>query len=111
MNEIDACCADCGKEGGVSLKRCKLCMTVKYCSVGYQRKHWSKHKKECKLQAAELRNKALFKDPLGKEDYPICFLPMPIRLICCVLLPPVTILSVPYYNFAKVNEELASKAT
>jgi hypothetical protein len=58
-----------------------------------------------------LHDEALFKDPPGKEDYPICFLPMPIRLICCVLLPPVTILSVPYYNFAKVNEELASKAT
>jgi TPR repeat protein len=73
-----------------------------------QRNHWLKHKKECKLRAAELRDEALFKDPPANEDCPICFLPMPINLICCVTLPPATILSVPIHDFAIANEELAN---
>jgi TPR repeat protein len=64
------------------------------------------HKKECKLRAAELRDEALFKDPLAKEDCTICFLPMPQKLICCISLPPATLSSVPIYDFAKANEEL-----
>ena len=51
-----------------------------------------------------LRDNALFKDPPAKEDCPICFLPMPGYLICCISLPPATISSVPIYTVA--NEEL-----
>ena len=110
-----SCCAECGKEeeGGVSLKMCKSCMSVKYCNAECQHKHWPTHKIECKLRAAELRDEALFKDPPSKEDCSICFLPMPGRLICCVSLPPATLLSVsvPIYDFAKANEELATEGT
>jgi hypothetical protein len=27
------CCAECGKDGGVSLKACKACMSVSYCNA------------------------------------------------------------------------------
>ena len=68
------CCAKCGEEeGGVSLKACKSCMLVKYCNANCQRNHWPKHKKDCKLRAAELWDEALFKEPPPKEDCPICF--------------------------------------
>ena len=86
-------------------------MSVKYCDATCQRNHWPMHKKECKLRAAELRDEALFNDPPMKEDCPICFLPMPDKLICCVSLTPATIHSVPIYNFMKAHEELAGKAT
>jgi tetratricopeptide (TPR) repeat protein len=105
------CCAECGEEGGaVSLKTCKACMLVKYCNADCQRNHWSTHKAECKRRAAELRDEALFKDPPAKEDCSICFLPMPVKLICCVSLPPATITSVPIYDFAIANVELGGKA-
>jgi hypothetical protein len=105
------CCADCGSVAGegLTLKACKACMLAKYCNAECQRNHWPKHKKECKLRAAELRDEVLFKDPPSKEDCPICFLPMPKRLICCVSLPPATISSVPISDFAITNEELAKK--
>ena len=98
MNEIDVCCADCGKEegGGVSLKACTSCRLVKYC----QRNHWSKHKKQCKQRAAELRDEALFKDPPAREDCQICFLPMPVQIIACASLPPATISSNPINDYA-----------
>jgi hypothetical protein len=102
------CCAECGKEGGVSLKTCKACMSVKYCNASCQHKHWPKHKIECKLRAAELIDEAPFKDPPPKEDWPICFIPLPSKLICCVSLPPATILSVPINDFADANEGLAN---
>ena len=79
-NQITACCAECGEEGGVSLKMCQSCMLVKYCNAACQRNHWPKHKKDCKLRAAELHDEALFKDPPPKEDCPICVLPMPEHL-------------------------------
>ena len=84
------CCADCGKEeeGGISLKTCKPCMQVKYCNAACQKKHWTTHKKSCKQRATELRDEALFKDPPAKEDCPICFLPMPLKLICCITAFP-----------------------
>jgi hypothetical protein len=97
--------------GGVSLKICMSCMSVKYCNAECQKKHWLTHKKDCKLRAAELRDEALFKDPQPMEDCPICFLPMPEKLISCVTLPPATTLSVPIYDFAKANEELAAMGT
>ena len=99
-----SCCAECGEEGGVTLKICKSCMQAKYCNASCQRNHWPTHKKLCKLRAAELRDEALFKDPPPKEDCPICFLPMPVTLICCVSLPPANISSIPIYDFAIANE-------
>jgi tetratricopeptide (TPR) repeat protein len=114
MNELHAshCCAECGKEegGGISLKTCMSCKSVKYCNPACQRSHWPTHKKDCKLRAAELRDEALFKDPPPKGDCPICFLPMPEDLISCVSLLPATTSSVPIFDFAKANEELANKA-
>ena len=110
MNQINARCADCGVEGGASLKMCKSCKLVKYCNAECQKNHWPTHKKQCKQRAAELRDEALFKDPPPKEECPICFLPMPITIISCSSLPPATITSVPIYDFATANEELASKA-
>jgi TPR repeat protein len=112
MNEVDVCCAECGKEedeGGVvnNLKACKGCMLVKYCNVTCQKKHWSTHKSACKKHAAELRDEALFKDPPPKEDCPICCLPMPVLLISFVSLPPATISSVPINDYANANKELA----
>ena len=105
------CCAECGKvEGGdVSLKllSCKACKAVKYCGATCQRKHWSTHKKLCKLRAAELRDKALFKDPPAKEDCPICFLPMPDRILACISLPPATITSVPISITNKIGRNVS----
>jgi hypothetical protein len=107
------CCADCGEEegGDVSLKTCKACMLVKYCSANCQRNHWPKHKLVCKQRAAKLRDEALFKDPPAKEDCPICFLPMPKLLLSCISLPPATISSLPIYDFAKANEGLKDVTT
>jgi hypothetical protein len=64
----------------------------------------------CKRRAAELYEETLFKDPPPKEDCPICFLPMPLKLIASISLPPATILSVPIYDFKIANEELADLA-
>ena len=111
-NAVAHCCAECGgEEGVVNLKVCKACMLVKYCNANCQRNHWPTHKKECKQRAAELRDEALFKDPKAKEECPICFLPMPFQLICCLSLPPATITSVPIYDFQEANEELSTKET
>ena len=102
----NAYCADCGEEGGASLKVCKSCMLVSYCNAKCQKNHWSKHRRDCKIRAAELRDEALFKDPPPKEDCPICFLPMPAKLISCISLPPATLSSVPINDFAIANVEL-----
>jgi TPR repeat protein len=98
-------------EGIVSLKACTACMLVKYCNADCQRNHWPTHKKECKQRAAELHDEALFKDPPPKEDCPICFLPMPNKLLACMTLPPATLFSVPIFDFAKANELLAKLCT
>jgi hypothetical protein len=96
---------------GISLKACKSCMLVKYCNAKCQRNDWPKHKKVCKLRAAELRDEALFKDPPAKEDCPICFLPMPHKLVACISLPPATLMSVPIYDYVEANEELENIGT
>jgi len=108
-NSTARCCDECGEEGGVSLKVCKACMHARYCGAECQKNHWPKHKKDCKRRAAELRDQALFKYPPPKEDCPICFLPMPTKLICCLSLPPATISSVPIYDFAEANEGLTTE--
>ena len=54
-------------------------------------------------------DEALFKDPQPKEDCPICFLTMPVRLFSSASLPPATISSVPINDFAIANQELASE--
>ena len=77
---------------------------VKYCDATCQRNHWSKHKKDCKRRAAKIHDEALFKDPPAKEDCPICFLPMPLILICCISLQPATI---SFADANEANEELA----
>ena len=72
-------CASCGIGGGdeIKLKRCTACYLVKYCSVKCQKDHRSKHKKECKKRAAELRDEILFKQPQSSfGDCPICCLPL-----------------------------------
>ena len=40
------------------------------------------------------------------QDCPICFLPMPLKIISCVTLPDATITSMPIRDFAMANEEL-----
>ena len=86
-------------------------MLVKYCNAKCQRNPWAKHKSDCKRRAAELRNEALFEELPRKEDCPICFLPMPIRLVCFISLPPATISLVPIYDFASDNEKLVEVET
>ena len=86
-------------------------MQVKYCNAECQKNHWPKHKIPCKLRAAELRDEALFKDLSPKEDCPICFVPMPEKLISCVSLPPATLSSVPIKDFAIANTELSRMGT
>ena len=58
----------------------------------------------------EINPDALFKDPPAKEDCPICFLPMPARILSCISLPPATISTVPIYDFETANLRLAIKA-
>jgi hypothetical protein len=82
-------------------------MLVKYCNADCQKNHWPKHKKDCKLRVAELRDEALFKDPPAKEDCPICFLPMPTRLIACISLPDATLSSVPIFDLTIANAGIA----
>ena len=108
----NSCCAECGKEagdGGAGLKACKSCMQAKYCNAICQKKHWATHKADCKIQAAKIRDEALFKDPPAKEECPICCIPMPAKLVNCVSLPPATISSVPINDFVIANEGLAGK--
>jgi hypothetical protein len=56
-------------------------------------------------------DEALFKDPPAKGDCPICFLPMPHKLLACISFPPATIISVPISDYAEANDELAKMDT
>lgn len=84
MNQIKICCAECGKEDGVSLKRCNGRKIVNYCSANCQRNLWSKHKKAsyCTGQDALY----IFKDPPpSKKYFSICFLPMThVSFLSCI---------------------------
>jgi hypothetical protein len=75
-------CASCGasEDGGIQLRTCTACKSVRYCGVTCQRNHRPKHKKACKKRAAELRDEILFKQPESSYlgDCPICFLPIPL---------------------------------
>ena len=69
-------CAACGK-ADVSLKSCKACKLVKYCGVDCQVSHRSKHKKACRIRAAELFDEKLFAQPPRREECIICCLTLP----------------------------------
>ena len=71
-------CASCGQGGG-DLKTCTACKLVKYCNASCQKAHRPMHKKECKKRAAELHDKALFKQPPEREECGICMLPLPLN--------------------------------
>ena len=83
-------CANCGKEGHDSdMNTCNKCKMANYCNAACKKKHRKKHKKECRRRAAELYEKALFKQPPPLDDCPICFLRMPcltsaqVYMSCC----------------------------
>ena len=79
-------CAACGDsdDGGGSLKACTGCNLVKYCNRACQVAHRPAHKKACKKRLAELFDEQLFKQPSPNEDYPICYLRLPIELNQCL---------------------------
>ena len=76
-------CANCGQEGGdsVKLKNCTACLLVKYCGVDCQKAHRKQHKKACKKRAAELKDERLYgqghERPEG-DFCPICTQPVSI---------------------------------
>ena len=78
--DIMMCCAGCGKAevDDIKLKKCNGCKSVRYCGVKCQKEHRSKHKRECKKRAAELRDEILFRQPESSHlgDCPICCLPL-----------------------------------
>jgi hypothetical protein len=80
------------RRGALDLRCSNRACSSSIATLNVQRNHWTKHKKDCKLRAAELCDESLFKDPPPKEDCPICFLP---GLICCVSLQSATISSCP----------------
>lgn len=55
MDSSITICAACGKAGD-NLKICTACKLVKYCNRDCQISHRSKHKKECRKRAAELKH-------------------------------------------------------
>ena len=75
------CCDFCriAEASDVKLKEiCNACKSVRYCSVKCKREHISWHRRDCKMLAAELHNKILFKQPESSHfgDCPICLLPL-----------------------------------
>eukprot|EP00986_Skeletonema_menzelii_P014644 scaffold9868_cov119-Skeletonema_menzelii.AAC.3 len=74
-------CANCGKAAvdDVKLKKC-ACKLVQYCSIDCQKDHRPKHKKACKKQMGEIRDKTIFSQPDISHfgDCPICLLPLPV---------------------------------
>ena len=84
MSTNDNTCANCGKceESSGDLKACTACKLVKYCNRNCQIAHRPQHKKTCKKRAAEIHYAALFKEPLPREECPICMLPPPLYDNC-----------------------------
>ena len=84
MSTANDTCANCGKgeECSDSLKACTACKLVKYCNRNCQIAHRPQHKKTCKKRAAEIHYAALFKEPLPREECPICMLPPPLYDNC-----------------------------
>ncbi|EJK61959.1 hypothetical protein THAOC_17459 [Thalassiosira oceanica] len=80
---VDETCANCGKQGGdtVKLKNCTACRLVKYCGVDCQSAHRKQHKKACKQRAAELKDEELYSQGHERSEgdfCPICALPIPL---------------------------------
>jgi hypothetical protein len=104
------CCAECALQGALVSRHAR-----RVCSSGTAMLHVKKSLAEAQenMQTTccrATRYEALFKEPPPKEDCPICFLPMPYKLISCISLPPATITSVPINDYADTHEELAGKA-
>lgn len=80
--EADMRCANCGIAPGdnIKLMKCGGCELIRYCSTKCQEEHRPKHKKKCKIRAAELHEEKLFKQPerSHRGECPICCLPMPL---------------------------------
>ena len=89
---------ECGKEY-------LSCMTVRYCNAACQRNHWPTHKKQCKLQAAELHARMR----CSRTHRPRRTVPFASDQ--CVVSRFHQISSVPVYDFAIANEELAKEDT
>ena len=66
---VDTCCASCGiaKVDDIKLMPCDDCDLVRYCSDACRNDHKSEHEEVCKMRAAELRDKILFKQPEGSH--------------------------------------------
>jgi len=69
----NACCAECGEEGSVSLKACKACMLVKYCNSSCQHKHWANHKTACKLRAPNYTMRCSSRTHRPRRPVPFAF--------------------------------------
>ena len=83
-------CANCGKDV-INPNTCNKCKAATYCNASCKKKHRHKHKQDCEKcvaelhaeeherekRAAELHDEELYKQPLPKEDCPICMLLLP----------------------------------
>ncbi len=103
------CCASCGQAeiDDIKLKKC-ACELVKYCSVVCQKNHRPQHKKMCKKQMAELRDKDLFTQPERScyGDCPICCLPQPIEMRKSTMMPCCSSLICNGCNIANQEREI-----
>jgi len=102
------CCADCGEEGGASLKACKSCMLVKYCNADCQRNHWPKHKSVCKRRAAEIHTRRCSRVLRLKRTVPSAsYQCLRIRYVVCLFHPR---LFVPIYDLSIATKQLEIQA-
>ena len=95
--------------GGASLKICKSCMLSNIAtpnantSIGRSIRNSANNM----LPSCAMRLSSRTRRP--RRTVPFCFLPMPVKLICCMTHPPATISSVPIHNYAMSNERLATE--
>ena len=84
-------CAACGIAGGVTLKACMSCMLVKYGNADCQRNHWPTRKKNIARNVLR-RDIYVMRRCSGTrrpwKTVPFASYPMPIKLLCCISLPP-----------------------